>query len=286
MTNKFDGQHIQIIVEVGINHQGNLDKAKELISVAKDVGADLVKFQKRTVDVVYGKEELERPRESPFGNTNGDLKRGLEFGQAEYNEINSFCKTIEIDWFASPWDMGSVDFLCQYNIPYLKIGSACITDAQLLQTCCGKRPLLVSTAMCTPEIIDRAVHRIIDYGGKIACLYHCVGTYPTKLKNLNLNCIKTLHNKYPDIPIGYSGHETGVSTSVMAVALGAVSIERHLTLSHSDWGSDQAASLDPEGFRRLVIEIRRWEIARGDGRKRIIEDEIPIMKKLRRRDTI
>ncbi len=286
MANKFDGNHVYIVAEIGINHNGDLNRAKKLIAVASAVGADAVKFQKRTVEVVYTKEELNRPRDNPFGSTNGDLKFGLEFGKAEYDEIDSFCRELSIDWFASPWDLASVDFLCQYKIPYLKIGSACITDAHLLQACCRERPLLVSTAMCDSATVHRAVKRILDWNGTIACLYHCVGTYPTKIEHLNLQCIKTMQDSFPYLRIGYSGHETGVSTSVMAVALGAKSIERHLTLSRSDWGSDQAASLDIEGFRRLVIEIRRWEKARGDGRKVILNDELPIIEKLRRNDTI
>ncbi len=282
----FNGDHIYVVAELGINCNGELERAKKLIAVASSCGADAVKFQKRTVDVVYTPGDLARPRESPFGNTNGALKRGLEFGYEEYTEIDNFCRECEIDWFASPWDIQSVEFLCQFKIPYLKIGSACITDAQLLQACAGKRPLLVSTAMTDSTTVLRAVSKITDWGGNIACLYHCVGTYPTKIEHLNLQCIKTMQEVFPNIPIGYSGHEVGVATSVMAVALGAKSIERHLTLSRSDWGSDQAASLDIEGFRRLVQDIRRWEKARGDGRKIIIDDEIPVMNKLRRNNTI
>ncbi len=282
----FNGDHIYVVAEIGINHNGEIERAKKLISVAAACGANAVKFQKRTVDVVYSKSDLNRPRESPFGTTNGELKYGLEFGYEEYTEIDNFCRECNIEWFASPWDIQSVEFLCQFKIPYLKIGSACITDALLLQACVSKRPLLVSTAMCDSTTVLRAVSKIIYWGGTIACLYHCVGTYPTKIEHLNLQCIKNMQEVFPNIPIGYSGHEVGVSTSIMAVALGAKSIERHLTLSRSDWGSDQSASLDIEGFRRLVQDIRRWEKARGDGRKIIIDDEIPVMNKLRRNDTI
>ncbi len=276
--------HIYIVAEIGINHNGDLDRAIKLISAAHYCGADAVKFQKRTIEVVYTKEELDRPRTSPFGTTNRDLKWALEFGTGDYDTIDKHCKELGIEWFASPWDEESVDFLLNYDMPYLKIGSACITDADLLKRCSGKRPLLVSTGMCTYDMVERAVKKIVYYDGDIACLYHCVGTYPTQIENLNLECIRTLSDL--DIPIGYSGHETGVSTSVMAVALGAISVERHLTISRSDWGSDQAASLDLEGFRRLVIEIRRWEKARGDGVKRIIPDEFAVIEKLRRNDTL
>ena len=282
------GDHIYIVAEIGINHNGDLERALKLISAAHYCGADAVKFQKRTIEVVYTKEDLDRPRRSPFGTTNRALKWGLEFGTGDYDTIDRHCKDLGIDWFASSWDEESVEFLQDYDIPYLKIGSACITDSDLLDKCASVRPLLVSTAMCDIQTIGKAIDRIKEHNGKIACLYHCVGTYPTQIDDLNLKCINTLKMVFGGygIPIGYSGHETGVSTSVMAVALGAVSVERHLTISRSDWGSDQAASLDIEGFRRLVIEIRRWEKAKGDGIKRIIPGELPIIEKLRRLNTL
>lgn len=284
-----DGDHIYIVAEIGINHNGDLERAIKLISAAHYCGADAVKFQKRTIEVVYTKEALDQPRTSPFGTTNRDLKWALEFGQGDYATIDRHCKDLGIDWFASPWDEESVEFLLHFDTPYLKIGSACITDSDLLEKCSlSKRPLLVSTGMCDMEMVEKAVDRIRHHDGELACLYHCVGTYPTQIEDLNLRCITALKNTFVDdsFPIGYSGHETGVSTSVMAVALGAVSVERHLTMSRSDWGSDQAASLDIEGFRRLVIEIRRWEKAKGDGYKRIINAELPVIEKLRRRDDI
>lgn len=277
---------VYIVAEIGINHNGSLDRAQALIAAAHAFGANAVKFQKRTVDIVYTKEELDRPRESPFGKTNGDLKRGLEFGYEEYTEIDRFCRELGIDWFASPWDQDSVSFLCDFNVPYLKVASACLTDADLLVSMATTyKPLLVSTGMADMEIIKRAVRTILEAGGNIACLYHCTSTYPCEPHEINLRVIPELQKEF-GLPIGYSGHETGVPISVMACAMGAVSVERHITLRRSDWGSDQAASLDLEGFRRLCRDIRLWEEARGDGVKQVYASEEPIAKKLRRNFTI
>lgn len=276
-----------VVAEIGINHNGQIETAKQLINVAKGAGCDAVKFQKRTVDVVYTPEELARPRESPFGTSNGDLKRGLEFGKAEYNKIDRYCHEVGIEWFASPWDEESVDFLMQYDIPYLKIASACATDKDLLRHCISTgKPLLVSTGMCDLPLIKQIVETIQSKRGEIACLYHCVSTYPARVDELNLLGIQTLQNEFPDIPVGYSGHEVGVATTVMAVVLGAVSVERHITLDRAMWGSDQAASLEPPGLTRLVRDIRDWEKARGDGVIKIYDSERPIEEKLRRKYTI
>jgi len=276
-----------VVAEIGINHNGNLKLATQLMDVAHAAGCDAVKFQKRTVDVVYTAEELARPRESQFGKTTGDLKRGLELDRAAYDHIDAYAKTLGIDWYGSPWDEASVDFLLRYDIPYLKIASASITDAQLLRYCAATgKPLMISTGMSDFALTRRVVDCISEAGGEIACLYHCTSTYPGVPEELNLRAIQTLQRAFSHIPIGYSGHEVGVPTSVMAATLGAVSIERHITLDRSMPGSDQAASLEPAGVERLVRDIRLWERARGDGVLRIYGSELPIRDKLRRLDTL
>jgi N-acetylneuraminate synthase len=268
-----------IIAEIGINHNGDIDTAKRLISVALAAGCDAVKFQKRTVSVVYTAEELAKPRENPFGPTNGDLKYGLEFEQEEYEEINAFCKSIKMTWFASPWDEGAVDFLEQFDVPVHKIASASLTDDNLLrhirQT--GK-PIILSTGMSTYDEIDHAVSVL---GTQNLILMHATSTYPANYDELNLRAIPVMAQRY-GVPVGYSGHETGIPTSVCAAALGACCVERHITLDRASWGSDQAASLEPNGINRLVRDIRLWEQSRGDGVKRVYEREFPIIKKLRR----
>ena len=276
-----------IVAELGINHNGDMAIAKSIIENSKDAGCDAVKFQKRTVNVVYGPEELERPRESPFGQTNADLKWALELDKSEYQQIDDYCRDLGIEWFASPWDEESVDFLVQFDPPYLKIASASATDRDLLVHCARTgRPLLVSTGMCDLAMIRRIVETIRDAGGVIACLYHCVSTYPCADDKLNLSAITTLQNEFADIPIGYSGHEVGIATSVMARVLGAASIERHITLDRAMWGSDHAASIEPQGLARLVRDIRTWEAACGDGNIVIHEDEVPVAAKLRRKNTV
>jgi N-acetylneuraminate synthase len=268
-----------IIAEIGINHSGNIDIAKRLISVAVAAGCDAVKFQKRTVDVVYTAEELAKPRENPFGPTNGDLKYGLEFEQEEYEEIDAFCKSVKMTWFASPWDEGSVDFLERFHLPLYKIASASLTDDNLLRHIrrTGK-PIILSTGMSTYGEIDHAVEVL---GKKDLVLMHATSTYPANYDELNLRAIPIMAERY-GVPIGYSGHETGIPTSVCAAALGACSVERHITLDRASWGSDQAASLEPNGITRLVRDIRLWEQSKGDGIKRVYERELPIIKKLRR----
>ena len=275
-----------IVGEIGINHNGNMGMVRKLMDVAHAAGCDAVKFQKRTIDIVYSPEELAKPRESVFGATNGDLKRGLELGRAEYDEIDSYAKTLGIDWYASPWDELSVAFLMKYSIPYIKVASPCVTDKELLCYCVATgKPLLLSTGMCDLQLIHRIVQHTRSIGGRIACLYHCTSTYPGMPEELNLRGIETLHREFPDIPIGYSGHEPGLSTSVMAAVLGAASVERHITLDRSMPGSDQAASLEPAGLHRLVRDIRLWERARGDGTIRVYDSEVPVRQKLRRRDS-
>jgi len=274
-----DGQPTFIVAEIGINHNGDITIAKKLIDIAKDAGCDAVKFQKRTVDVVYTPEDLTRPRENPFGPTNGDLKRGLEFGLREYKVIDKYCKKRGIIWFASPWDVESVTFLEKFKVPCYKVASACLTDDKLLKRIkrTGK-PVIMSTGMSTPKQIRRAVKIL---GQKKLALLQCTATYPSKLEDLNLRAISWLKDEFL-CPIGYSGHETGIVESVMAVVLGASIIERHITLDRSMWGSDQAASLEPVGLQRVVRDIRNAPIVLGDRKKGILESEIPILQKLRR----
>lgn len=273
------GHPCYIIAEIGINHNGDIDLAKRLISVAVAAGCDAVKFQKRTIDVVYTAAELATPRPNPFGDTNGDLKRGLEFEQEDYAEINSFCRSVKIDWFASPWDEAAVDFIEQFNPPVYKLASASLTDDHLIRhmRSTGK-PIIASTGMSTYAEID---HAISVLGKDNLILLHTTSTYPAKYEQLNLSAIPTMAERY-GIPVGYSGHETGIPTSVVAAALGACCVERHITMDRAMWGSDQAASLEPNGITRLVRDIRLVEQSMGDGIKRVYEEEIPVMKKLRR----
>ena len=274
-----DDQPCYIIAEAGINHNGSLDIAKALIDVALESGCDAVKFQKRTVDIVYTKEELAKPRENPFGPTNGDLKRGLEFGLEQYKEIDRYCKAKNITWFVSCWDEKSVDFMKQFDPPCYKIASASITDDNLLRRNKKEgKPIILSTGMSDMPIIEHAVEIL---GTDNLVIMHCTSTYPSQPEELNLKGIETLKNKF-DVPIGYSGHEVGLYTTYAAAVLGASAVERHITLDRAMWGSDQAASVEPQGVKRLVTDIRNWEVSKGDGNIRIYESEVPIMKKLRR----
>jgi len=274
-----DGECCFIIAEIGINHNGDVNIAKRLIDVAASFGCDAVKFQKRTVEVVYTKEELAMPRPNPFGETNGDLKRGLEFKYDEYKQIDEYCKQKGIMWFASCWDEASVDFIEQFNPPCYKISSASLTDDNLLKhTKATRKPILLSTGMSTVEEIDHAVEIL---GKDNLVLYHCTSTYPTNEDEINLRAIQYLKNRY-NVPVGFSGHERGIIPSIVAVAHGACSVERHITLDRTMWGSDHAASLEPEGLYRLVRDIRKVPIILGDGVKTVYESEKPIIKKLRR----
>jgi len=273
------GQRCFIVAEIGINHNGDLDIARKLISAALLAGCDAVKFQKRTVEVVYTPEELARPRESPFGGTNGDLKRGLEFNYEAYKAIHEYCRLHKILWYASCWDEASVDFIEQFSSPCYKIASASLTDDNLLRH--HRRyghPVILSTGMSTLEQIDHAVEVL---GPQDLILLHCTSTYPSKLEELNLKAIQNLRERY-NLPVGYSGHEVGLATSVAASVLGACMIERHITLDRAMWGSDQSASMEPQGFGRLCRDIHAIETAIGDGVKRVYESEIQIMNKLRR----
>jgi N-acetylneuraminate synthase len=268
-----------VVAEIGINHNGDVDIARRLIDAAADAGADAVKFQKRTVDVVYSADELGRPRESPFGETNGDLKRGLELGEEEYSAIDAHCRERGILWFASAWDEASVDFIEAFDPPCWKIASASLTDDALLShhRATG-RPIVMSTGMSTLEQIDHAVEVL---GRDDLVLLHTTSTYPSQIEELNLAAIATLRERY-EVPVGYSGHEVGLAPSVAAAALGAVMVERHITLDRASWGSDQAASVEPQGFARMTRDIRTVETAIGDGVKAVYDSERPIIAKLRR----
>ena len=275
-----DNQPVYIAAEIGINHNGSLELAKQLIDVAVICGCDAVKFQKRTIDVVYTAEELANPRENPFGSTNGDLKRGLEFGQEEYAEIDRYCKEKNIAWFASCWDEGAVDFIEQFDPVCYKIASASLTDDNLLRhhRKCNK-PIILSTGMADMALIDHAIDVL---GKEDLIILHCTSTYPSKTVELNLRGIKTLKDRYSGIPIGYSGHEVGLATTYASAVLGARFVERHITLDRSMWGSDQAASVEIQGMLRICRDIRDLEKVMGDGVIKIYDSEKPIIEKLRR----
>ena len=275
-----NGKPCFIIAEIGINHNGDIPLVKKLVDAAVFSGCDAVKFQKRTVEVVYTPEELAKPRENPFGKTNGDLKRGLEFSREAYDEIDAYCREKGLMWFASCWDAGAVDFIDAYNPPCYTIATASLTDDNLLRHHREKnRPIILSTGMSTLAQIDHAIEVL---GHEDLVLLHCTSTYPSAPKELNLSLIPKLRDLYPDIPVGYSGHEAGLSTSLAATALGACVVERHITLDRSMWGSDQAASVEPYGMYRLIKDIRAVAVAMGDGEKRVYDSEVPIIEKLRR----
>jgi N-acetylneuraminate synthase len=274
-----DGHPAFVLAEIGINHNGDVQVAKKLIDVAAFAGCEAVKFQKRTVDVVYTPEELAKPRESPFGETNGDLKRGLELGQAAYEEIDAYCRSKGIGWTASGWDEASVDFIDAFDPPFYKIASASLTDDALLRHTRSKgKPIVLSTGMSTLDQIDHAVEVL---GKEDLILLHCCSAYPSQYSELNLRAIPVLRERY-GVPIGYSGHETGIASSVAAAVLGACIVERHITLDRSLWGSDHAASLEPNGIIRVIRDIRLVETALGDGVKTVLPSEFPVMQKLRR----
>lgn len=269
---------IYIIAEIGINHNGSLDLAKRLIDAAKEAGADAVKFQKRTIEAVYTDEELAQPRESPFGNTNGDLKRGLEFSLEHYGEISRYCRMVGLEWSASCWDVDAVQAIATFSPPWLKIPSALITNKPLLNAY-GRTgiPLYLSTGMSTWEEIDDAV-----YHTGPSVLFHCHSSYPSPLDELNLACIRSFQERYPGVTVGYSSHTVSPWPCLMAAVYGAQVVEAHLTLDRAMFGSDQAASLEPAAFKKLVEEIRTWERCRGDGVKRVYDSELPAKRKLRR----
>lgn len=273
-------QPVFIIAEIGINHNGEVEVAKKLIDVAKDAGCDAVKFQKRTPRICVPPEQAGVMRETPWGTmTYLEYKERTEFGEIQYKEIDSYCRSRGIIWFASPWDVPSARFLGNFETPVMKIASACLTDDELLSEVKAiAKPVIMSTGMSTIDEIDHAVTRL-DRTNLI--LGQATSTYPCSPDELNLRAIHTLRERY-GVPVGYSGHETGLQTTVAAVALGACFIERHITLDRAMWGTDHAASVEPQGLQRLVRDIRTVERALGNGNKNVYESEISVRKKLRR----
>ncbi len=273
-------ERIYIVAEIGINHNGDLAIAKRLIEQAKAAGCDAVKFQKRTIDIVYPSAVLDAPRESPWGTTQRQQKEGLEFGKNEYDEINEYCLKLGIDWFASAWDIPSQKFLRQYNCPYNKVASAMITHSGFLEEVASEQKVtFVSTGMTSFDQIDHAVG-IFKKAQCPIVLLHTVSTYPAKDSELNLQVINTLRNRY-GLPVGYSGHESSLSPSVMAAMMGAVVIERHITLDRAMYGSDQAASLELSGLLSMVAMIRKIPECIGNPSKLVSAGEQAVAKKLR-----
>ena len=271
---------IFIIAEIGINHNGEIGICKDLIDVAVEAGCDAVKFQKRTIDLVYTQEFLDSPRDSVWGNTQRDQKNGLEFSKKEYDEIDIYCKNKNISWFASAWDIESQKFLRQYNCKFNKIASAMIVYNDLLHEVASERKhTFISTGMSTYEDIDRAVKIFNDHDCPFE-LMHTVSTYPMKDEDANLKTINTLRDRY-NCNVGYSGHEVGLAVSYAASAMGITSLERHITLDRAMYGSDQSASIEPNGLKMLTGAVRKIEKAMGDGVKKINAEEIPIAEKLR-----
>lgn len=271
---------IFVIAEIGINHNGSLDIAKQLIDVAKDAGADAVKFQKRTIDLVYTQEFLDALRESPWGKTQRAQKEGLEFNAEQFREIDRYCKEKGIDWFASAWDVESQKFLRQFDLRYNKIASAMLVHEPLLRMIAEeKRHTFISTGMSDIQHVERAIEIFREAGCPFE-LMHTISTYPMDDEDANLNRIKSLRERF-GCDVGYSGHEVGLAVSYAAAALGITSLERHITLDRAMYGSDQAASVEPSGFRMLVGAVRKIEKAMGDGRLEMNPKEAPIAQKLR-----
>ena len=269
-----------IIAEIGINHNGSLDIAKKLIDLASESGCDAVKFQKRHIETVYDKDTLLIPRDSPWGDTTEDQKKGLEFDITDYDQIDSYCQSKKIDWFTSSWDPTSQQEMQKYNFKHNKVASAMITNLNFLELVSQERKhTFISTGMTTYGNIDDAIS-IFKKNNCSFTLMHTVSTYPTKDDECNINMINVLKDKYA-CDVGYSGHEVGLLPSIIAVMKGATSIERHITLDRSMYGSDQSASLEPDGIKRLVRDIRTINPILGDGTKRILDEEVKIAKKLR-----
>ncbi|MGR8934480.1 MAG: N-acetylneuraminate synthase family protein [Gammaproteobacteria bacterium] len=281
------GEPVYLIAEIGINHNGSVDIAKHLIGKAKHAGADAVKFQKRTPEICVPKDQWDIERDTPWGRmTYIDYRRRVEFGAKEYAEIDRYCRALEIDWTASCWDEEAVDFMEQFDPPFYKMASASLTDIPLLQKARSTgRPLMISTGMSTMEEIVSAVEAVGDQdsaGNPNLMIAHSTSTYPCQVEELNLLMIKTLQHRYPQTPIGYSGHETGLAPTLAAVALGACFVERHVTLDRAMWGTDQAASVEIIGLERLARDIRDIERSLGDGVKRVYASELSSRQKLRR----
>ncbi|MEU9503677.1 MULTISPECIES: N-acetylneuraminate synthase family protein [unclassified Streptomyces] len=275
------GRPVYVTGEIGINHNGDLENAFALIDAAADAGCDAVKFQKRTPEVCTPRDQWDIERDTPWGRmTYIDYRHRVEFDEDGYRAIDEYCKKRGIAWFASPWDVESVAFLEKFDVPCYKVASASLTDDELLRAMRATgRTVILSTGMSTPKQIRHAVEVL---GSDNILLCHATSTYPAKAEELNLRMINTLQDEYPNVPIGYSGHETGLQTTLAAVALGATFIERHITLDRAMWGSDQAASVEPGGLSRLVRDIRTIEESLGDGVKKVYESELGPMKKLRR----
>ena len=275
------GRPVYITGEIGINHNGELSNAFALIDQAAAAGCDAVKFQKRTPEICTPRDQWEIERDTPWGRmTYIDYRHRVEFGVEEYAAIDEYARQRGIAWFASPWDVESVEFLEQFDVPAHKVASASLTDDELLRRLRATgRTIILSTGMSTPRQIRHAVEVL---GSDTIVLCHATSTYPAKPSELNLRMIHTLQAEFPNVPIGYSGHEVGLQTTLAAVALGATFVERHITLDRAMWGSDQAASVEPPGLQRLVRDIRTISESLGDGVKKIYDGELAAMKKLRR----
>jgi len=273
-----------IIAEIGINHNGSLEATKKLIDVAKVAGCDYVKFQKRNPDVCVPEHQKDKLRETPWGVMKYiDYKKKIEFGKEEFDEIDAYCKRVDIKWTTSVWDLDSLDFSLQYNLDCIKIPSALITDSKLLEATAQKYDeIILSSGMSTEQEVDDAVNLALKHAKKVV-LMHCNSAYPAPINELNLSCIHTLKNKYGNqgVIIGYSGHESPLYTTLAAVSMGARYIERHITLDRDMWGTDQFCSLEPVGLFRLVQATRQLELAYGDGVIGVTPSEIPARKKLR-----
>jgi N-acetylneuraminate synthase len=278
------GHPVCVIAEIGINHNGDLETAKKLIDAAAVAGCDAVKFQKRTPELCVPPEQRDLRRDTPWGiMTYMEYRERVEFGRSEYEQIDSYCRSKKILWFASCWDEPAVDFIEEFDPVCHKVPSACLTDGVLLRRLDATgRPVMLSTGMSTLDEIDTAVRSLSSDRLMVA---HATSTYPCQPAELNLTLIPSLARRY-DCPIGYSGHEVGLQTTYAAVALGASFVERHITLDRAMWGSDQAASIEPHGLIRLVRDIRVIESALGDGVKRVYQSELPAMKRLRRVKTV
>lgn len=273
------GSRTFIIAEIGINHNGDIEIAKKLIDKAKEAGADAVKFQKKTPELCVPEDQKKKPKETPWGHmTYLEYKERMELSSIEYGVIDQYCKDKGIMWFASPWDTRSVDFLEQFKVPCYKIASPSLTDDKLLKKVKEtKKPIILSTGMSTLKQIDHAV-KILGKDNLI--LMHCNSSYPSKYEEINLKVINTLQGRY-NVPVGYSGHETGLFPSAASVMLGAVAVERHITLDRTMWGTDHAGSVEPQGFEMLVRDIRKADIIQGDGKKRVYPSEKILMEKMR-----
>jgi N-acetylneuraminate synthase len=270
-----------LIAEIGINHNGDINIAKRLIKNAKDCGFDAVKFQKRTIEIVYDKETLDSSRESPWGKTTREQKMGLEFEKFEYDQIDNYCKELNIDWFASAWDIKSIEFLDNYSLKYHKIASAMIVDSEFLNEVAKRnKHTFISTGMSTREEIENAI-KIFKKNNCSYEIMHCVSTYPMKVDDANLITINQIKKEY-NCDVGYSGHENGVVVSLAAVMLGITSLERHITLDRTMYGSDQSASLEFNGMKNLTESINKILSSLGKpSLGKVIDEEIPIAKKLR-----